>query len=99
MKKLMRFNKGKTEWNMLDYDFIELMSKIMMFGLVKGYPRNNWKQPVKDIGDIDNSLMRHAIDSIKGEFLDEESGFPHVAHVAVNAMFKYYQIVKNDYHV
>ena len=99
MKKLMRFNKGKAEWNLLDFDFIEEMVKIMAFGMKKGYPRNNWKQPVKDIGDIDNSMMRHVIDDIRGEFLDNESGLPHVAHVAVNAMFKYYQITKNGYNV
>lgn len=98
-KKLMRFNKGKIQWDLLDYDFIEEMAKIMMFGMSKGYPKNNWKQPIKDIGDIDNSMLRHVIDDVKGEFLDKESGFPHVAHVAINAMFKYYQITKNGYHV
>ena len=95
----MRMNKGKTRFDLLDWDFVEQMAKVMMFGLSKGYPENNWKQPVKQIGDIDNSMLRHCIADMKGEWLDKESQIPHVVLLAINAMFKYYQVVKNNYNV
>jgi len=99
MKKLMRMNKGKTRFDLLDWDFIELMAKDMMFGIEKGYSENNWKQPVKNIGDINDSMLRHCIADSKGEFIDKESNLPHVVLMAINGMFKYYQVINNGYHV
>ena len=93
-KTLLRMNKGKTRFSLLDWDFIEEMAKIMMFGIKKGYPENNWKSPVKNIYDIDDSMLRHVIADSKGEYYDSDSKLPHVAHVAINAMFKYYQVNK-----
>ena len=98
-KFLQRQNKGKIRFSLLDFDFIELMAKDMMFGIEKGYPENNWKNPIKNIGDIDDSMLRHCIADINGEFIDKESNLPHVVLLAINAMFKYYQVVKNNYSV
>lgn len=94
-KTLMRMNKGKTKFSLVDLDFFELMAKDMMFGIQKGYPENNWKLPVKHIGDINDSMLRHCIADIKGEFLDKESGLPHVVLMSINGMFKWYQITHN----
>ena len=91
---LMRKNEGKARFSLLDWTFIEEMAGIMMFGIKKGYPENNWKNKVENMGDIDDSMLRHVIADMKGEFIDSDSGLPHVAHVAVNAMFKYYQVNK-----
>lgn len=87
----MRFNKGKTEFDLLYFPFIEEMAKVMMFGMLKGYERNNWKNPIKNMGDLDNSRLRHCISGID-EFIDPESKLSHMAHEAINAMFKYYHI-------
>ena len=46
--------------------------------------------------DIDDSMLRHCIADVNGEFIDKESGLPHVVLMAVNGMFKYYQVVKNN---
>ena len=93
-KTLLRMNEGKTRFCLLDWDFIESMAQDMMYGIKKGYPENNWKNKVKNIGDINDSMLRHAIADCKGEFIDKESGLPHVVLMAINGMFKYYQVKK-----
>ena len=93
---LIRHNKGKTEFNLVDFDFVAEMAKVMMFGRdVKGYPEGNWKKPFKNPNDVDNSRIRHCLADLQGEIFDSESGLSHLAHEAVNCMIKYYQIKKS----
>lgn len=47
---------------------------------------DNWKKGLGRQNIID-SLLRHAAAIADGEWLDEESGLPHIGHLMCNAMF------------
>lgn len=84
-------------WEWLDEDFLLAMAETMRIPVeVLGkYPKNNWK---KGVGDKDfikarlNSLQRHLVKHIQGEFEDEETGQEHITMVAVNAMMIFHSL-------
>ena len=89
-----RYNEGKVDYTLVYPRFLEELSKVMMQG-EKKYGRNNW---IKLWGDDTNnvvhaSIYRHLIAMLKGQVKDDESGLPHAAHLAANAMMliKYYE--------
>jgi hypothetical protein len=90
MEQALRYNKGKTEWSLMDLDALEPMIRVLMFGRDK-YARDNWKKglPVPNIID---SLMRHLQDLQRGETIDAESELPIVGHILCNAMFLSYVV-------
>lgn len=65
---------------------LELISQVLTFG-AKKYADHNW-QKVPD-GELryKAALMRHMLASASGSKLDEESGLPHLAHMACCALF------------
>lgn len=83
-----RFNSGKPQWSIIDFESLEPMVRVLEYG-TKKYSRNNWKKglPVTEIID---SLMRHTISLLNGEDNDQESGLPHVGHMFCNVMFLSY---------
>lgn len=80
-----RFNKGKLQWNLVDFPSLEPMVKVLEFGAQK-YSAHNWKKGLKITETID-SMMRHLIALLDGEDNDPESGLPHIGHIQCNAMF------------
>ena len=85
-----RFNKGKLEWSLVDFESLEDMVRVLEFGAQK-YSSDNWKKglPVREIVE---SMLRHTFSFLKGEDLDEESGLSHIGHVMCNAMFINYML-------
>ena len=81
---------GKPQVQDIDPVFILEMGAVMTQGLTK-YPNdpdgmpNWWKGG--DYRDFVGSILRHAFRLAAGEDVDEESGQPHAAHIAVDAMF------------
>lgn len=76
---------GKIDVTLLDPEFLENTSRVMMVGAIK-YERGNWQKslaPIRILG----ALIRHAYRILRGEWIDKESGLPHTAHIACNAMF------------
>lgn len=76
---------GKPDVTLVDPLFIEEVAKVMMAG-VKKYKRGNWQlnlSPLRILG----ALIRHSYCILRGEWLDQESGLSHAAHVGCNAMF------------
>lgn len=80
----MKYDTKKAQWNLLPYDAVEEVVKIMTYGAAK-YEPNNWKkvEPERYVA----AMMRHLTAHMKGELLDDESGFLHAAHMACNALF------------
>lgn len=83
--KALRYNSGKTEWTLVDFDALEPMVKVLMFGAQK-YAPHNWKKGLTYTTLIDCSL-RHLLAIAKGEDIDPESGESHIGHLMCNAMF------------
>ena len=89
-----KFDTDKLEWNLLYYPFLESVIRVMKLG--KGrYGFENWKKPF-DKTRLRNAMLRHAVADMKGEYIDPDSGEPHISHVVCNAMFLYYHELKEE---
>ena len=85
-----RFNEGKVEWTEIDFKSIEPLVRVLMYG-AKKYSSKNWTKGMPTT-QIINSAMRHMVQLMNGEFLDEESGISHCGHVCANMMFLEYVV-------
>ncbi len=90
-----RWNKGKTEWSLIDFPSIEPLAKVLMYGKVK-YAKDNWKKGWKR-QDLVDSLLRHTLALSQGEELDPENGISHVGGVLFNAMALEYCKLNNKF--
>ena len=87
---------GKPRWSLLPYEALEEVLKVMEHGNTK-YPVDSWKAKTGDYGTrYKNAAQRHLVAMMKGEEIDPESGLPHAAHLACNALFLT-QFVKDDF--
>lgn len=83
-------SEGKPQVGDMDSVFILEMGSILTQGLTK-YPNdpdgmpNWWKGGA--YRDFCASILRHAAKLAAGEDFDDESGLPHAAHIAIDAMF------------
>jgi hypothetical protein len=84
----LRYNSGKLQWSLVDFDALEDMVKVLEFG-AKKYSEDNWKKGLKT-NEIAESMMRHLFAYLRGEDIDPESGLPHTGHIMCNAMFLSY---------
>jgi hypothetical protein len=84
-KQALRYNMGKLEWSLVDFDSLEGLVKVLEYGCHK-YARNNWKKGMP-VTKVSESLMRHLFAFLRGEDVDPESGCRHISHVMCNAMF------------
>lgn len=80
----LRYNKGKPEFSHLSPDFIMDMMGLMTKSAEK-YSFHNWRQK-QDLRTASDSLMRHLMKFLQSEDIDDESGYSHLTHIAVNAM-------------
>lgn len=80
----LRFNAGKLRYDLLPADGLEDLVKVYTKGAEKYAPRN-WELGM-DWSKCYASLMRHVQEWAKGNDLDEETGLPHMAHAAWNAI-------------
>jgi hypothetical protein len=83
--KGLRHNQDKDRWDLLPLDAVEQVVKVLTAGARK-YAEHNWERGMK-FGICQASMMRHIVKSSRGEKFDEESGLPHMAHAACNALF------------
>lgn len=84
----MKIKSDKLQHSLVQVEFIELMTKVLMHGNTKYVP-NSWKHQ-KDISLYHDALYRHWFAYLKGEYNAPDSGLPHLAHVAINAMILHY---------
>lgn len=82
-----KFDMGKTQWSLLPLEAIEGIVKVLEYGLEKYKTRDSWQSVVSGEIRYFDAMMRHIVAIQRGEELDQESGLPHIWHVATNAMF------------
>ena len=84
--------EGKLHYE-LDFDFITQIAERMASNKGK-YKPYNW-QKLDNIEDLKQSLFRHVLEVMKGNFEDDNREFGHLEAVAINAMFINYQLKRN----
>lgn len=82
--KALRYNQGKLRYDLLEPYAIEELVKVFTIGASK-YADRNWEQGMK-WSKMLASLKRHIAAFEKGEDFDKETGLPHMAHAAWNAL-------------
>ena len=76
----------------LDWDFIKQVAERMSTNKGK-YSAYNWKKSM-DIEKLKQSLFRHVIEVMNGNYQDEEREYGHLEALVCNAMFINYQLKK-----
>ena len=76
---------GKPHPSYCPVALIEAVTAVRMFGLQKYHDPDNWKQVEPE--RYRDALYRHWLAYLKGEKYDQESGLPHLWHLACNAAF------------
>lgn len=82
--KAIRYNQCKPPLSMLSVKALLDIAMVYEMGAQK-YARDNWRKGMSWTSVMD-SLLRHALAWLDGENDDHESGLPHMAHLAWNAM-------------
>lgn len=82
--KGLRHNEGKLRYDLVPPEWLEVLAHVMTKGAEKYEPRN-WEKGM-EWSKCYASLMRHVQAWYAGEDTDQESGLPHMAHAAWNAL-------------
>jgi hypothetical protein len=77
---------GKLRWDCLPWPAVEQVVRVLTFGAEK-YSAWSWPGVPDARRRYFAALIRHAVAWLRGERLDPESGLPHLAHLACNALF------------
>lgn len=92
VKEGKKETEGKLDYE-LDWEFIQQMAERM--GQNKGkYEPYNWKK-LMDVEKLKQSLVRHTIEIMKGNYSDDGREFGHLESLADNAMMINYQLKNN----
>ena len=85
--------EGKLHYE-LDFEFITQMAERMASNKGK-YEPYNW-QKLDNVADLKQSLFRHVLEVMNGNYKDDNREFGHLEAVAINAMFINYQLKRNE---
>ena len=80
----MKFDAQKLRYDLMPPETLEAITQVLTYGASK-YDDNNWKNV--ETYRYEAAMMRHFEAYRKGEILDEESGFDHLAHAATCLIF------------
>jgi hypothetical protein len=80
-----KHDNGKPRWDLLQWTALSSVVDVMTFGATK-YAPDNWRLVPDWRARYSAALMRHFAAWRRGEQFDGESGLPHLAHVAWNAL-------------
>lgn len=80
----------KLQWTLIDFKALEGMVRALEFGANK-YAKDDWKKGI-ETKKIADKIMRHLVEYLDGNDLDEESGLPHIDHLQANAMYLSYMM-------
>lgn len=87
--KGMKFDGDKNRLDLLVMgmpDALEGISRVLTFGARK-YAADSWQHVEDGIRRYEGAAMRHKLARLKGEWLDPESGEPHIYHELCCTMF------------
>jgi hypothetical protein len=84
--------EGKLNYE-LDWEFIQQLAERMSHNKGK-YEPYNWTKPM-DVEKLKQSLFRHVIEVMKGNYSDDGREFGHWESIALNSMMINYQLKNN----
>jgi hypothetical protein len=92
MEEGLRYNEGKTRYDLLPPFAVDQCARVFTFGATK-YAERNWEKGMK-WSNVLASLKRHIAAIERGEDYDSETGLLHAAHAMCNTAFltEYYKI-------
>ena len=76
----------KARWDLLPLDAVAPVVDVLTFG-AKKYAPDNWKTVPEWDRRYYAAAMRHLVAWSQGEWLDPESGLPHLAHANCCILF------------
>ncbi len=80
-----KLDAGKNPLELLPFDAIEEVGRILEFG-AKKYARRNWEKGIS-YSRVAGAVLRHTFKWIMGEDRDPETGRSHMAHAACECLF------------
>lgn len=86
-----KYDTGKPMWDLLMWDAVTEIVKILTFGAEK-YGPYSWQEVEDARHRYMAALMRHIVAWYNGEEVDPESGMHHLAHAGCNLLF----LLSND---
>jgi len=78
-------DEGKPRWELVAYDAVEGVAKVLTFG-AKKYDARNWEKGIT-YGRVFGAIMRHMWKWWHGEDNDAETGLSHLDHAMCEIMF------------
>lgn len=85
MSEFKKNDTGKPQLSRVPSFALESVAKVLAFGAEK-YGWENWRK-CEDVRRYYDAALRHTFAASRGEFLDEESGLPHLSHALCCLMF------------
>lgn len=85
MSQGTKFDGDKPRMDLLPYDALFEVAKVMTFG-AKKYDAGNWAKGI-EISRLIAAAQRHIGEFSEGRDTDPESGIGHLAHAACNLLF------------
>lgn len=86
MTEGIKHDAGKPRMDLLPFEALEAIAQVLTFGAEK-YSVDGWKKVDNAERRYMAALLRHLCAHDRGEARDAESGLPHAAHMATNALF------------
>lgn len=80
-----KFDQDKLRMDLIDAKAMEGLASVLTFG-AKKYAAHNWRNGIH-YSRIMAALLRHVSAIQRGEYIDPESGLPHIDHVGCCWMF------------
>jgi hypothetical protein len=81
----LKYDQSKPRMDLLDFDALEGLAKVLTFGANK-YAAHNWRKGIS-YSRLTAAMLRHLAALQKGEDIDPESGLPHIDHLGCCWMF------------
>jgi len=81
----IKYDQYKPRWDLLPYDALQEIAKVMTYGAIKYEPRN-WEKGMS-WSRVFASMQRHLSSWFHGNDVDYESGMSHLAHAACCVMY------------
>lgn len=85
MSKALKLDQGKIPLELLPFESLAEVGKVLAFGAEK-YGRYNWRSGMEWTRLV-GAVLRHLFAWMRGEHLDPESGLSHLAHAACGLLF------------
>ena len=90
----VKHDQGKPQWDLLPWEELEDVVKVLTFGATK-YSPDNWKKVPNSPSRYMDATMRHLVAYRTGETFDKESNQHHLAHAMCCLLFMLWHD-KND---